>query len=69
MKDRLNKIFIIIIKYFNTFLEPNGNEIKYNVNKYYQIIEKFGDYELLNKIDLDYLNSLPQKKLVNIINI
>jgi hypothetical protein len=64
-----NKIFIIILNYLNSFIEPNSNEIKYNIDKYYQILEKIGNYEILNKMDIEFLSILPQNKLVNIIKI
>jgi hypothetical protein len=53
MKKSFNNIFIIIIKYFNSFLDPKDREIKYYINKNYQINEKINDYELLNKIYLE----------------
>ena len=45
------------------------NKPKFDIEKYDKIMVKIGDYILFNQEDIDFINTLPNDKLKNIIKI
>ena len=60
----------IIIYFYGRSQENNLiTKLNFDIEKYDIILNKIDDYIVLNKEDIDYINTLPNDKLIYIIKI
>ena len=60
---------VCIIIYTSKWGGVIDNKPKFDIEKYDKIMVKIGDYILFNQEDIDFINTLPNDKLKNIIKI
>lgn len=60
---------VYIIIYTSKYWGVIDNKPKFDIEKYDIIMMKIGDYILFNQEDIDFINTLPTDKLINIIKL